>query len=1277
VHQRARLSSDRTRIEVGVVFALTALLAVGLIGGLIAVAGPWAVAANTRLLDLLYRAGVVRLTDADQGYWEGAPSHEYFIKSQDWVDWGMVGLAAVMLIAVWALRSVRFHSLASGVGFEGTIRRHVRLYLYGEEMGRYLPYDLGTAVTLAPLAEDEDDQRVGRLASLVTLVRVGEVLFFGLVTAFLVGFATWFSSMLWALIVLAAAAYLVYGRVRNPRARIRSGFEYIRRTLSMVVFEPSRWIGIILITLITFPLEEAVAYLIVQSFTSEHVVLGGATPSVLLLALVAGKMAQLVRATPGGIGQFELAFAASLVASGQGVAEAVTITLLFSLIRHLTGAVVLGVTSIGGGAGTSAGEAVRWTAAPDAPDAIQLPSPGMLGRRLLTLGSVIVGFILLNRVRLLLVDYWLFESLGFEEVFWTNFWLGAVLFAIGGLLWASAIILPAVAAGVTEAARRTTMHAGVIAGILGGAWWASHYQTFLLAFNGVPFEEVDPVFGHDLAFYAFRLPAWETALAGLAVVSTAALLSSILWRYALTRPVPGSGVLTRLFVACHDPFTIVLLGTTALTWAGRVWLYQFDVLIADNYESSIGNGAEALDVSGFLSTVNGIRAESLIVLGLAVSTMVLLVRSKRGNVEPRTAMWILGPWLVLAIAFPTAVGVRDVLAIRPNEPVIQLEYIGRHIEATNKAWGMDQVEPIDFTPNGSDDPLPALDRLLTHPSMLNAQLWPGATSWLEQLLDPQHVERILLEADSRYPDMVFGASLDIFKQQQKLRAYYDFLDVDVARYEVDGQPTLVASSVRELPLLEPHPWLAYWGQRFVLFTHGHGLVVAPLGQIGPDGGPTYLSSGIPTVASDPALDPGQQSIYYGEGSGNIGFSNIDGVPELDYPTEQGREDVVLPADLDAGVRIDSLLKRLMFAWGTTEPFNAGSFFDVTFSGLIDSDTRIHYERQPLDRIKAVAPFLFLDADPYAVVGPQSIQWMVNGMTVTDRYPYSKLSDLGDKSIRRVPFPTDVEWVNYAADSVKVTVDAYTGQTAFYQISDEPVVSSWAAVYPTLFRPESEMPAEIAAHKQFPTQLFHSQFDDLYIYYHVTDPLAFFNQEDLFDDADEVLGPMLQSGRGITFSMEPYPAIVETGTDFAASQSPTQFGLNQIFTPEGALNLRSIVTVYQEGDDYGKLSMLQVPKGHFAHGPAQAEAVIDQDNVIAQQFGFWNTTGVEVLRGYMTPVVIDGELIYIEPVFIRSAQNPFPQLSRVVVVMRGMAAMAPTLEEAVVEAWGRVSGDGGG
>jgi uncharacterized membrane protein (UPF0182 family) len=1042
---------------------------------------------------------------------------------------------------------------------------------------------------------------------------------------------------------------------------------------------------LLVVAFVALPIEEIAGYVVVQALSSDLVILGGVTPTVVLVALVAGKLASLVPLTPGGIGLFEWGFAAALYAQGQGLAEAVTVTLVFSAVRL----VAWGIVAAGSAAALARRREVDALAGPTVDGAAEathgngeahnadrddhmssvpgLPDGRRLLWRLFLAGTVLLAFVLLGRLRALAVEYWLLDSIGFESVFWTNARTATVLFLIGGGTWCAATLVPVL---TIDRARTTTWKAvmvSVVIGVIAGVWWAGTYERFLLWRHGRPFGEDDPVFDHDIAFYVFDLPAIRT------IVWCAALVLAVGVSIAAARLARRGGALTsstfraRMRESAGRAATtpvLVLVGVLGVLVAIGVWLRRFDVLLADNYDSSIAAGAEALDVSGIFSTVNLRTLQAVAVLLLTAAAIVGLARIR----EPMPAWCARGPSsrrlllapVALVVVATAAVAIRDATQVTPNEPVAQLEYLQRHIDATNRAWGMDEVVRHDVAFNEGNDPLPPLQTVLAHPSIANAQLWPGAVSWLERLLDPQHVDRLFLETGERSPDIVMTATLDTFRQQQKLRPYYDFLDVDVVNYPAaDGTPRLMASAVRELPLLEPQPWLAFWGQRFVLFTHGYGLVAAPLGAVGEASDPVYVSSDVPPVATIGELAVERNAIYYGEGSGTIGFSNVDGLAEFDYPTEQDRADIVLPADVDAGIKVDSFAKRLAFSWGVQEFFDPRNVLDLVFSDLITDDTRIHVQRQPLERVAEVAPFLYLDSDPYAVAADGGIVWMVNGVTTSDRYPYSAFEYLGDKSVRRGPFAADVRRVNYAADTVKATVDAYTGAVRFYRIASEPVVDTWAAAYPDLFLPASQMPEQIRSQQQYPGQLFHTQFDDLWIYYHVTDPVAFFNQEDLFDDADEVLGPMLAPGKGITFSIEPYPAIIESdeGGRF-------DFGTSQVFTPEGARNLRSIVTVMNGDSRYGELSMQQLEKGSFTTGPEQAESIIDQSADIAQQFGFWNSTGVEVIRGYMTPLIVDNELLYVEPVFIRSAQNPFPQLARVVVVMRDHAVMDDTPEAAI-------------
>jgi len=897
-----------------------------------------------------------------------------------------------------------------------------------------------------------------------------------------------------------------------------------------------------------------------------------------------------------------------------------------------------------------------------------VPEPGRLVRRLLVVAWIVLGWLALDRVATLLMDMWLMDSLGYSSVFWATFWMRLGLFALGGVLVAAAVVVPATLLRGADASPRLRWSLALLAGGLAGWVMSGTYQHFFTLLYGRAFGDTDPVFGHDLGFYVFALPAWWDLWRLLTIAALVALVSSVAagWKaVASTGPLRRASLQRRLRAVFGTSVSRVAIGVLGALVAVGLFLARYGLVTADNYESSIPTGAEYLDVEGPLSTLGFLTAASVVTLLATIAVVIMLggpVENGRRHGSGRrlrvVAVSLVGVLVLTFIVFPAGLSVRNMVFVQANEPVVQLPFIEQHLESTRAAWSLDAVETVDFSPNQGDDPLPDVDRLIDSPTFGNAGLWPGYVSRLERVLDPEYVDRLFLAEGDAF-DEIYSTTLDAFRQQQKLRPYYDFMDVDTVRYRVDGESQLYASSVREIPLVEPQPWLAWWGQRFVLFTHGFGLVGNEIGGSDSSGRPVFASSEIPAVTTDGAFLVENERVYYGEGSGSMAYSNLEGIDELDYPTEQGRAETRLPDDVPAGVQLDSLLKRLVFGW------KSGEMASIVFSDLITDTSRVHYFRTPLERLQKVAPFLYFDTDPYAVTTGERITWMANGLTTSDQYPYSAYADLGDKSDRRSPTSGDPVRVNYAADSVKATVDAYTGEVALYRISDEPVASTWAAVFPELFRSADDMPAAVADQVQYPPQLFHAQFDDLFVYYHVPDAITFFNAEDLWDDADEVVGPILTSGSAISFSMEPYPWVAETGGDLPGD-GDTTFALSMAFTPESALNLRALVTAYQDGldDDYGRLVVLQVPKGEFHISPEQADAAIDQDAFISQQIGFWNRQGNDTIRGHTTPLLVDGELVYVEPIFSRSQQNPAPQLQRVVVVMRGVPHMGLDLEDAL-------------
>ena len=906
---------------------------------------------------------------------------------------------------------------------------------------------------------------------------------------------------------------------------------------------------------------------------------------------------------------------------------------------------------------------------PRAPRAVLLWSRG------LTAATVLVTLFTLDVITVVFADFWLFESLGFKSVFWTNFVMGAELYLSAFVLFACAIGVPAFMHDVDARTRKMVVKTAFLVASVAAYLAATNYTDFLLGGRGFSFDQTDPVFNLDIGFYAFNLPNLWIAWKYVTWAAFLFLCFSILCANAARACDPIALPLSRLrarFALSATPSARVAWALLGTMIAIGVWLSRYDLLLRKNADASnIKRGAQYLDVTGLFSTLNYIWVTSFVILAFTAAVFVLLREMHEATGPAWSARFRQAGKLAIALVildfgFKSAVVVRYWLFVKPNEPVIQMPYIARHVDATRRAYGLEDIKEVDFLPNRPGDPVPSAEELLASPALKNAPLWPGFVSYLERWIDRQHAQRILQTTGGS--TMVYGPTLELLQQQQKLRTYYNFVNVDSVRYTVGGEKRMFVSAVRETPLYEPVPWLAYWGQRFMMFTHGYGLVIAPAAEITTEGGPAYVSYNIPSKVKYPELEVKEPRVYYGEGSATMAFSNVHGMKELDYPTDQDRAEIYLPDTEKTGVHIDSLWKRIVFGW------RSGKFWEIVFSDLITNETRAHYIRTPVDRLARIAPFLFYDSNPYAVSVDGRITWLVNAMTTSDRYPYSLIEELGDKSDERSPFPRPTRWVNYIEDSVKGTVDAASGKITFYKIKDSPVVRAYEKIYPGLFTPADKMPEGVKKQLTYPKQLLHVQFDDLYIYYHMKDPMYFFNMEDMWDDADEVLGPILDTGKAITFSMEPFACMVETGNGVLPAANPkVQYAQAMVFTPEKALNLRGIPIVYQDPPDYGKLVVLQVPKGQFVIGPEQADAATDQDPYISQNFSWWNRRGTEVIRGHTTLLMVGKEVLYVEPIFLRSQQNHLPQLKKVVVVMRGKPFMADTLEQAVraaVASWKR-------
>jgi len=886
------------------------------------------------------------------------------------------------------------------------------------------------------------------------------------------------------------------------------------------------------------------------------------------------------------------------------------------------------------------------------------------------------------------VQYWFNTSLGFHTIFLTNLKTQAALFIGYGALVCACILAPIRLYAVSRGLRRAGVHLALWVGIFAGWLAARHYLDVLLAFHGVPFGRTDPVFGHDIGFYTYWLPMLRLAVSGAAWALAAGIVATFVARYdAMNR----SGVLARDDVTFwargalfFPPYMRRLWDAEGLVVAAFLFLLRYGLLFKDNEEAGVRVGAQYLDLTGVFSTVNYIYVSIGVELALCyvLSVWMTRVHAKHGwmldapvrTTPPSTAAIDVNTWrleraaialLALDLVFFIGLVVRDHVFVKPNEPYVQLPYIERHIEATIRGYGLDAVKPVPW--HLPDEPA-GTGELLASKTLQNAPVLPSWVANLEEPPDVQHLERLRL-SDSL---MVYGPMLQIFNQQQSLRPYYQFTSVDGVRYTVNGEKQMFVSAVRELPslaFLGPKEWLRYWGSAALMFTHGYGLVMSPANRVDELGNPLYVSDSVPPRVADPAFEH-EPRIYFGEGAkDDYVLTNVRNLKEFDYARAQTRAEFTMPTDLEAGIRIDSVWKRIMFAFHTKD------LTAFLFSRYIDLDhTRVHIRRTPMIRAGSIAPFLFMDSNNYAFIADKKVYWMVNALTTSDMYPYAFREVLGDKADERAVHPFPERIINYGEDSVKITMDAYSGSITFYQLTDDPIVSSWARVYPDLFRPPSEIPDAVKAQLTYPLQWFHVQFDDIYKRYHQTDPIQFYNVEDLWDDADEVIGSI---GRGLegfgsgdqsTFSFEGHPMLIDpadlpAGVDIGRSGS-LEYCMVWPFTPEGTRNLRSLVIVFQDPEHYGKLVSLQIPQGQFVPGPEQIESYIDNDRPVHQQVTMWIRHASEVIRGHMVVVPVGGDLLYVETIWVNSTQNELPQLKLFAVRYHGRIASGLTLEEAV-------------
>jgi uncharacterized membrane protein (UPF0182 family) len=824
------------------------------------------------------------------------------------------------------------------------------------------------------------------------------------------------------------------------------------------------------------------------------------------------------------------------------------------------------------------------------------------------------------------VDALWFDSLGVADVFWTTLRLQSqtfTFFAVATflILYGSFLALKPAKLGelaglpilingqpiqlpVEPVIRLAALGGAFVIAAATGAATMSEWTVLALyrqagseAVRSAGAATADPIFGRPLAFYLFTLPAWQLVSGWLMT------LSVIIGAMALFFVVITGGA--RMLGGRRDASSSAWRGLSIafafilLMLAARVYLGRFDRLFEDH---TIFAGVTYTEAH---VTLTGMLVVSI---ALGIGALLALVNAVAA---PRVG------WLVLAIA-PAAVCYAAVgimgwyvtsFIVKPNELVREAPFIAHNIEMTSKAFALDRVEQHPFP---ADSGVEAVDAAHNQDTLQNIRLW----DW--------------------------RALQDTLRQIQEIRTYYDFPDIDIDRYVVNGSVRQMMLATRELNVEKLPESSRNWINEKLIYTHGYGVTMNPVNGFTPEGLPTLILSNMPVQSTIPSLKVTRPEIYFGE------LTNTDVYvktrqKEFNYP--QGETNSLTSYEGNGGIVLGGFFRRLIIA------LDRGDLAKLPFSDDVTPESRLLMRRNIRERVAALAPFLTFDEDPYVIVGDDGrLSWMMDGYTTSESYPYARHFRLGRAT------------VNYMRNSVKAIVDAYDGTATFYVFdAEDPIIAAYRGVFPSLFRDGSAMPPEMRKHVRYPELMLQMQAT-VYGLYHMTDPGVFYNREDLWSVATEG-GSTGERGQAAQ-TMEPNFVLMTL-----PGEKTTEFVEILPFTPANRNNLIGWIAGRSDGASYGTTVVYDFPKTRLVDGPLQVEARIDQNAQLSGQLSLWNQQGSHVRRGGLLVIPVGRGLLYAEPIYLQAERSPMPELRLVVLALQDRLAYGPTFEVAMAALFG--------
>lgn len=870
---------------------------------------------------------------------------------------------------------------------------------------------------------------------------------------------------------------------------------------------------------------------------------------------------------------------------------------------------------------------------------------------LIVIAVVVLLFLGLPLLFNFLVDLLWFDSQHLSSVYTTRISVQGLVFIAATLIAAAFLLINLLIARRTSVPRQLfpgqelTISSGqfrglvwavaILFGIFFGVGAAGNWENVLRFFNASSFGTTDPIFNQDTGFYIFSLPfydalrGWFSALLLITIIAVAAVYIS----GARLVGQEGTSVRIPAFLGGREPVVIPIAMPAAMrvhlsilaaiylaTFAIGYRLDQYKLLASDH---SILYGADYTDINAKLP------GYWILLVVATLSALILLL-----NIRFRTitllggaiALWILAAILVGGV-YP---GVIENFVVKPSQISLEAPYITNNITATRQAFNLNNIT----VRQDNVQPLTQQDVISSPQTISNVRLWD------------------------------YLPLLSTYNQRQSLETYYDFTDVDIDRYTVAGNYRQVMIAPRELNTAGLPSGAQTWVNQVLQYTHGYGTTMSPVNEIGPGGQPNYFVSGVPPT-STVGVNISRPEIYFGERQSDYIIVNT-GQQEFDYRSSS-TGDVRTTYTGTAGVVLDSFWKKALFAYH----FGDGN---ILLSNYISDQSRIIFNRNIQERINKVAPFLLLDLDPYITIVNGKLYWVQDAYTYSDDYPYSRPLDNPspnpNQNINDQP-----DQFNYIRNSVKVVIDAYNGDMTFYAFDpSDPILQTYSKIFPALFTPASQMPAEMRAHIRYPEYIFNVQAEQ-YRTYHMTDPTEFYNQADAWDipavdqnSTDQLTSKLNGQPAG---RMQAYYTIMRI-----PGEPNEEFLLMLPFKPKAKNNMVAWMAAKSDGTDYGKIEVITFPRQLQIDGPEQVTARINQDPEISQLRTLLGQQGSSVILGNLLVIPTGNSLLYVQPFYVQAAQNAQPSLVRVIVASGTQVADATNLQGALTSLFTKIAQAGG-